>query len=825
MVEELRSLSVEQNDRCREAFEGVSEAMIQLGLCHIVGYGVEKSYPEAMHFLAQVASRGSIKAQEALPVLSTALGIRCTEVDEAQMCEWRTTASHMGTTTDFNTLVRPEDQQDPNPLAYTGHEYNCAESEPRLIRATRQGDLNDVQGILEQGDDPGCTGRDGVTPLHYAVFLPQDVASGIVEALLAKDVHPHNPRKRTHRKVRVSDYDILCNEMPENTTPMDWAIIQDNEALVKQMLEKCPISWAYLRTACQNLSTGCLRFLLARCRNEGQVKINSFEDGLSLLYYAVRPDIFTRLFHVGRSDIEATQTQGTLLCQRQLEVINMLLAAGISTQVTSKNEFNIIHLLASFGEPDLLDAVLKNTAFHDYVDQPSQEAFGYMTALRDAILRRRKDNFDIIVHRCSSICRLDKDVHAIHICTRVRDDVGRKFAEDIIAREPDCVRFVTSDSFAPTPLQRYEADKNPFRVTALELAAYYGNVELIGLLTSRGAKLMDPIDLQPVVRHPLNALGIAVASRSIPAVIKLSDEHCRRSLPLHGRSASIRIYWSWVVRIPPTDCLSAIGLLLADGQWSFPGARLSDEERLALHQGDGKGFGAADFPFSPASQAILQVLVERYKYVVPFGAAGVVNLLTRPYEDFNLESAVVKGNLTAVRTILDHKNTAHLGYDFRNLLRIAVHVRISWYQGTVPDGDREDMVTYLLAKENENYTNLKTTREGSYFRPFWKLFYLLYGYIERNQYKETLEWQRHNLDTSWGHSRFEFGIGHKRLYTRPFLFLIFGWCFLTPLILLYRALARAEDKHHTLFTPETRDWLVKSIIMVSLLSPKACKFC
>lgn len=812
---DLEALSGNEQDPSTKLNEDASEAMVQLGLCHIIGFGVERSYRKARDLLAQAARGGNLKSQAILPTISTALGVCCDQVDKDQYSVWLKNAASKGSRTAFNMLVALNDPQVPEPSTSSKPSSNSKCSKLPLLQAAEQGATSRVMSLLQKNADPVCIGSYGETPLHYAVLLPSKVAFDIVNALLDHGVNPSDPGKRTYQRIPLSEYDFLCNEMPEGTTPMDWAIIEDNQPLACLMLSKCPTSTGLRRCiqiACQYLSIDCLRFFLDQIKEDNQRKdiLSTFENGLSLLYYAARPDIFTRLLRIVKLDTETTQSENTLLHRRQIEVIKVLLEARSSTQMTENNAFNIVHLLTSFGEPELLEFVLQNHAFREYIDQPTLIEFGRTTALKDAILRQRKDNLGMLVRHCSSVCRPDTGLHAIHICARVRDEVGREFAEGFIAKEPVCVYFVTSETFGPEPLQQNKIDKRPFEVTPLQLAAYYGNVELIKLLISKKANLLESAG------HPLNSLGIAVASRSIPAVRQLRYEHRQRELPLHGRYARITSYWSWFCRRPSDDHFSAVSLLLADGQWSFPGARLSFEQRVILTDGDGKGYGAADFPFSPASQQILRILVKDFQYVVPTGAGIVDSLLAQPFEDFNLKSAIMKGNLDALEIVMGNTDPKRLACDFRGMRHLAVCMMLNYHCGPVSEKRKEEVEKHLSEQEKESYEHVKKARESSWMGMFWKLYYLLYGCIEEEQYREVMDLQKKSRHVWWGSSRYEFGMGPRRLYSRPILFLAFGWCFLAPLLSLYKALLRVENESHKIFSPENERWLVASTVMVYL---------
>jgi len=148
----------------------------------------------------------------------------------------------------------------------------------------------------------------------------------------------------------------MANDMPEGT-PVEWAIIEDNGQLLGLFWGRC-LTVArsssaqireFLNLAVRSCSSRCVKFLLGVGGDETQVKemLNSFDEmGLSTFYYACVPDVFN---HLLRSD-----SRGVPVHPRQMEATDHLMKRGCTTDVTQDKTFTVMHLMASYAEPELL---------------------------------------------------------------------------------------------------------------------------------------------------------------------------------------------------------------------------------------------------------------------------------------------------------------------------------------------------------------------------------------------------------------------------------------------------------------------------------------
>ncbi len=143
-----------------------------------------------------------------------------------------------------------------------------------VLLATRRGDSDTVVSLLASGVDPDSLGTYGETALHYVALLLDHGASMFV---------------RTREQVRLSDYDFIVNDMPKGTTPVEWAILEDNSLLLQLFMQRSPRERtftslrAYLNLAARSGSTKCLGFLLERFGGHSEVtKVLTSFDGAGL---------------------------------------------------------------------------------------------------------------------------------------------------------------------------------------------------------------------------------------------------------------------------------------------------------------------------------------------------------------------------------------------------------------------------------------------------------------------------------------------------------------------------------------------------------------
>ena len=754
------------------------EAAFQLGLCHAAGFGTHRDYDTAVRLVGLAARGGLPKAQVVTPRIAAALGIPLDPEIQQSMKAWLTEGSEMGSRTASKDLERLDREQylaryswsqqhNLEPSEITSNGANAFESsqDSPLLSAAKSGHLKVVEELITQGADVNSEGQYGETPLHCSVLLPEKLGLLLADALLNAGADIYKP---TSRRCSFSKHDFLLNTIPEHTTALEWAIADDHLSLVKLFLESsCSINHPRLDTfgsttaplacAAQYQSVKCLEYLCNELCGQGSSNIhlghiNTFDKhGYSVFYYAVRPDLFDRLLRfVPEEGYDPPPSDIPPVIARELKVIDMLLASGSNMDVKSAQIFNCLHLIAAFGEPHILESILRRKRSGHFINQKSQ--YGYMP-LADAIFRNREAAFRLLLEHHANPTNAWPECggHAIHVCCRLLNNSVVSFAEKLLQEYPSCLGV--RDRYGRTPLH---------------FAAGYGNFQLIDFFLSKGAALLS------FDTNGITPLGIAIQARSIRAVRKLRVEHDRRRLPL----LAFTLYWM--------RYFSAFEFLLAPGLLSPTHIR---EMVIPYHP-----FGCCDHPFSESSLNVLNELLEHFEHRVKFGINFFQSLIHPTYKQVSgIRTAVRMGNLEAVDMIIKSRK---FKVDLRDLLKLAFNQRIIGAQHIASEEAREEMVVYLWQEQQQDYTSLRENRQKSRLRFIWKLYYRLYGTMEQKHYERVNEWQFNNRYYwnrlfpelgQWIHIRFSFTL---------FLY-IFIWCLLCPILVCLAFVAADPATHYS----------------------------
>ncbi|KAF2495499.1 ankyrin [Lophium mytilinum] len=685
--------------------DGSLEATFQLGLCHVAGFGVQRDGQQAVDLVKRAAEGGLSKARLALPRIAGAFGVALSPETRQLVISWLIEASRNGPGIAWMELERLGFEQrilGPSELLRTATNIAKSPHDSGLLHAVKLGDEEAVRKLSTHGSFPGQFGE---TPLHCATLLPKSVGLPIAEILLKGGANIYQP---TSRQYQLSRDDFILEAMPEHTTPLEWAIINDRVSFVRLFLEFSESSdlpsevygstTTPLAYAARHQSIKCLKYL---CNEHGRsnADINTFDKyGFSAFYYAVRPDLLDRVLrYVPEERDGPTRSDISPVVAREESIINMLVASGSDMKVSSAGHFNCLHLITAFGEPSTLEAVLNIKGSDLLVNQESQ--YGW-TPLVDAIFWRRKDSFKLLLEHHAS----PKDIwpktkrHAIHTCCLLPNTSSALFfAETLLHEHPSCLH--ARDTWNRTPLH---------------FAAIFGKLKLIDLYLSKGAKLLV-FDI-----HRITPLGLAVEARSMRGVRRLRDEHDSRNLPLLGFKTS---------SLSPRY-FSVFHFLLQPGGKSPTYVRNS---RVPSPYP-----GCADHPFSGPSLNVLDDLLSHYKYRVSFGINFIESIVHSPYKhESGIREAVQMANWDAVDMIL---KSGKFTVDLRHLLKIAFDQRILGSGHFASEDARKKMVKYLWQEQEEEYQALYKTRQTSLMRFLWRYHYRMYGTMEQEQYQRVNQW-------------------------------------------------------------------------------------
>ena len=305
---------------------GSHEAQLQLGLCHITGFGAGENVELGLDMITLAAEGGLLKAKAVIARLHLALAIPLPEEKSTLIRQWLKDGVESGSwiaLADFSMLYPSAHKiRDPYRLAIGRLEgssvansredqvcsgfdpyrsQNSSDSERSLVMAVRSGDIDFVQHSILSGAAVGYRGPCGETPLHWSTLLPGVTGVKIAQLLLGAGA---DINQETSSECIFSDYDHLANSVATYTTPMEWAVSLDNLVWVQSFFAQQSYQSRstnqhlvkLLASAAFHNSVEVLEYL---CENVESSTIQAFNDkGLSTLYYAIRPNFLDHLFRL-----------------------------------------------------------------------------------------------------------------------------------------------------------------------------------------------------------------------------------------------------------------------------------------------------------------------------------------------------------------------------------------------------------------------------------------------------------------------------------------------------------------------------------------------
>lgn len=750
LIKELRESAQVQGDAGFCDYE-TSDAKLQLGLCQVSNLGTDgtASVEAALELIKCAAEMGNKRAEAVLPSLSMAFNLKLGENCQSSMT--------CGQNTGLSSGGLGSRGQENYSTSYTSTS-NSKTMEEELFRRVREADIQRMHAILQQGADPNHLGPSGETALHYASLLHEGTSQRIINILLEYNA---DPDVRTSQPVSLKRDALLADRMPEGTSPLDWAVIYDNIAAASVLRKQYDskdrerVSESIAR-ACNHLSPDCLKLFLDNLPPEwGPTEWDHHAHGLTAMYHALRPDIFSRIFHSNLS-------HGRSLRHRQQMVVRILLDHQASCEMHKEKSFSAIHLVAAYGNHETLRDLLDMEEFKDQINTRSSSDLHCAMPLRDAIIRGQKEPFDVLIEHGAwirDIGRWGHDCHALHLCAKQLDaDLMQYFVKRILEKDPKSLQLKLKNSGG----------------TALHIAAINDNTAMVDLLLLKGSSLLES-DLESTT-----PLGLAVAYRSVQAVERLCSEHVKRKIPLLAHKFGfLDSVFNW------EEPEFALRMLMTPGRHDFVKRQtwVATTTSHPLNETSRCSKGAVDIPFSEVSEVILRHLLDHHKGAgtVCFDAFGT--LLHRCFipeaHDTGLEWAVRLGNLYAVEQIAKSKIC---WIRWRDFLQVAVDQLAMDYRHFTPESTRNKMVEDLRQRATEQFRDLRSKRRRRLLSGmFWKLYYQLYGDLENKIHDDAIDWQTESRNRYlwWRPSLFEFVSWPNTRYQVNVIFL---WCFLIPMI-------------------------------------------
>jgi ankyrin repeat protein len=211
----------------------------------------------------------------------------------------------------------------------------------------------------------------GEVALHYTICLPRSTGHAAATQLLD---HGADIFSATSAPIAFSEHDFILNKIDAGTTPLHLAIFHDYIDLFELFMSSCenpgdPRLWnqteGVLALAVRYKSIACLRHLCndLKWTTHSRRNINSFHfHQLPPMYYACRPDVFNGFYHslptetMSSASFDSHKTTES----KDLDTIDLLSTMNSSLQLHKENAFNVLHLLASFGDSRLFERLLAN---------------------------------------------------------------------------------------------------------------------------------------------------------------------------------------------------------------------------------------------------------------------------------------------------------------------------------------------------------------------------------------------------------------------------------------------------------------------------------
>ena len=735
---------------------------------------------KAVSLVREAATAGLTKAQAVILRLQKALGVPASMKDLEM--NWLSMAAKAGSTIALTDLRKLDLESYHHVMMDKKSSFIFQASiEERFREAVRLGELEATQELVKLIDDINWKDESGATCLYWVSMCLEESAGAVATLLLKNGAHVNISTEWIPGSTRAGHLFRHLDEVPPRTTPVEWAIMQDNLPVMEILMEASNnVDSTFLDDAMENHPIGCAsRYQSQRCLNElcannSPQKIRSFDGyGFSAFYYALRADALDRMlrFPVDQSMDTEAPLPVTPVVQREIAFLTTLLDHGSRMAVHKDDTFSCLHIAAAASNPEVFRFLLNHPK---YADLPSglltHRSDDEYTPLKVAIARGNREIFTAILDQIKDPSDLwcDTRFHAIHLCSMRSKPQNISFAEMLLKKDPLCLR-ITSKSGS---------------LSALHIAAMQGNRAMINFLVLRGADL-----LQPASR--LTPLGSAIRARSWVGVDALGLQHQKQQI------RQVAAHGAYRYLLPPIGqpveavrTVTATTFLLAPGIYSQNFIGTVDMSNVPFQKDS--YLGCYDHPFSDVSRKILDTILCHYlpdrnlvslrlwrhpvwilSRIIPGGpnAAAGIHLIHRVISamcfheqglDAGLMWAIRMGNLEAIRLILDSRPHCQYEPSLRGSVELGYLQMKLGEQHVASEEDRIDVLKHLLRTQKEEYSSIKRKRQRHMvWGWYWRAYYSSYGDREQRCFE---------------------GCHQLELENRPF-FIVGPWC--RPRIPLY----------------------------------------
>jgi ankyrin repeat protein len=733
------------------------EIEYQLGLCHVVGFGVERSYHEAIRLFSESAIKGFWMSRLILRRVATALGVELDPLIERSSLGW---SDDFGNDTEtFRQLLVPSPPRGPvfGTLGYQSAEIDNPTHVPadttgdeRLIEALKLGQVDGIQNLIQEVTDINFQLDSGESALHFAVFFrDSDVAAAILRA--GGDV-----LQCTTADCEFSITGMHKQRIPSNVSPLVLTVLLDRVELLKMFLRPSSNNMDesgneqtlvdLLAWGAHYQSADCVEFL---CEQLQADPIYPFDQrGVNPLSYAVQTDFLFRLTLFTPYE-KSAQVNTPPLIDRQLTIVKRLLDAGFPLRADESTGLNCLHIAAATSDVTLLNVLLKyrSPSKLDELEEVSPEGF---SPLGISITRARVDAYNELVEAGSNLSQAWPEIggHALHCCAMYPSAASSTIATQILKKHPEAVH--ARDRMWRTPLH---------------CAAFRENSDIIQTLIAARA------DIAARDFDGYTPLGAAVSGRNKRAIRQICAALNSKRRPL--------ISWTF------TDPVLEVGWLTYSPleQLFSPGTiSPAREPEMHLEQNRVGKFGCCDHPFSQKSIEVLKVLLECYKHTTRLGVNFFEHMFFSTTSYSGLEAAVSMGNVEAVKLVLGSKLFKP---DYRCLVLYAHNQRMVGASHIADEATRESMLDYLEDCQHNDFSARRSRRTTSWLSLLWKPYYLCYGNLEQKQWERASKWLWTNRWYQYRPLFLEFVPWIPTRWSLNITSFCIGWTFMTPMIVYF----------------------------------------
>lgn len=700
------------------------EAKLQLGLCHSVGFGTEQDTIKASDLICAAARGGLLKAQAVSYRLLTALGVSVT--DRVLSKHWLIQGAESDSRVAIVDLKRffPDEyqaflQRKNLSLDLRQLQNKNAPGWPGLLLAVRSGSRDLVLHILEQGVDVDSIGVHGETALHWSTWLEEESSTPIVEALLSQGASIHIS---STEQCPLSLDKHFVNEMPPFTTPVDWAIINDNARVLQMLLCTNNNHESYINLfnshplayAARYQSIECLKLLCILFPDQ----VNTFDRlGFSAFYYAVRADILEHMLRfVPESEVSNAATSSAPFILKERRVVEILIEANSNMQVNIRGDFNCLHLATIGCDFQVFELLLHCPRWDQFINETS--VLGW-TPIKDAITEGNHAAFISLLGKGADPAESwpKTKLHALHLLAIYAKGRFLDMATALLSRDRDCLKH----------------DRNSQKWTPLHTAAAYGCTEMIDWLIDNGASLeagasfthhCRPAGVSILLRQAeqlITPLGLAVRYKAVAGVHKLCMKHQDLEVPFTALMSSRR------------KRMSALYCHLAPG---------FDSQSFHLCVRIEICVGCYKEPFTDFDRSILAILLEYYQPKRTFCFRYRTKYVDHLY-DSGLCWAVGTTNIEAVQILCESDKFRP---PWRMLIDLAHRQRELTHEHKVNKTQRLELINFLQHAQILDFDETKLRRLNNRRAKWllgvtWKIYYGLYGSVEQNQFRRCNDWR------------------------------------------------------------------------------------